>query len=274
MFSILFNFYIYLIQIKNRPFYIQLKNMSSNNEQREDRVWLYFDSNQRTAGTNENYTVTLTNPIPRVRRIRVTDVQIPFTFYTINANNNQLDFNDNTTTLQSAIIAPGNYTADELRLEMQTQMNLLFAGFTITYDSKTLKYNWANAANFEMLVSGTLDPFVGILVDSGVTTDFTGQGAIDIGGSNYLFIKSNKLVRPKIYKPVDNIVTDNILYKVPIATGPGTIISDKNVENGFALKYGANQILDTIDFTLEDPDGNIVDLNGVNWSMTIIAETN
>lgn len=248
--------------------------MSLTNETREDRIWLYFDSNQRTAGTNEDYTVTLTNSINRVRRIRITDVQIPFTFYAINANNNQLDFNDNTATLQSAIIPPGNYTADELVLEIQTEMNALFAGFTVSYDSKTLKYTWVNASNFEMLISGTMAPFLGILADSGVTNNFVGQGAIDIGGPNYLFIKSNKLVRPKIYKPIDNVVNDNILYKVPLATGPGTVVSDKNIETSFALKYGANQIIDTIDFKLEDPDGNTVDLNGVNWSMTLIAETN
>jgi hypothetical protein len=248
--------------------------MSRSIEEREDRVWMYFDSNQRTTGTNEDYSVTLTNAVTRVRRIRITDVQIPFTFYAINANNNQLDFNDNGATLQSAIIPPGNYTADELVLEIQTQMNALFAGFTVSYDSKTLKFTWANGSNFEMLVSGTLDPFVGILLDSGVTNNFEGQGAIDIGGPNYLFIKSDKLVRPKIYKPVDNIIVDNIVYKVPLATGPGTIISDKNIETQFALKYGALQSLDTIDFKLEDPDGNTVDLNGVNWSLTLVAELN
>lgn len=248
--------------------------MARPSEEREDRIWVYFDSNQRTAGANTNFTVTLTNPISRVKRVRITDIQIPFTFYTINNNNNQLNFNNNVAALQTAVMTPGIYTADELAIEMQSKMNLLFAGFTVAYNAKTLKYNWANGSNFEILISGTLDPFVGILSNSGVTTNFTAQGAVDIGGPNYLFIKSDKLIRPKIYKPIDNIINDNILYKIPISTGPGTVIMDKNIENSFGIKYGNNQTLDTIDFRLEDPDGNIVDLNGVNWSFTLIAETN
>jgi hypothetical protein len=248
--------------------------MSRTTTEREDRIWLYVDSNQRTTGTNTDFSITLNEPITRVRRVRVTDVQIPFTFYTINANNNQLDFNDAGATLQSAIITQGNYTAEELAVELTIEMNALYAGFTVTYDEKTLKFTWTNAGNFELLTSGTLDPFIGILADSGVTTSFVAQGAVDIGGPNYLFIKSNALVKFKIYKPLDNILRDNILYKVPLATGPGTVISDKNIENQFALKYGANQTLKDIDFQLEDPDGNIVDLNSVNWSMTIILETN
>ena len=244
--------------------------------EREDRQWVYVDSKDRdlTSTSNEDFTITLSKTATRVRRVRITDIQIPYSFYPINANNNVLEFNDAGATLQSAVITPGSYTANELATELQTVMSGLQAGFTVTYDAKTFKYNWANAANFEILTSGSMAPFVGVTTASGVTNNFTGQGAIDIGGPNYFFIKSSALVRPKIYKPYNNANEDTILYKMPIATGPGTVISDKNIENEFALKYGANQNFTTLDFQLEDPDGNTPDLNGVNWTFSLILETN
>jgi hypothetical protein len=244
--------------------------------EREDRQWVYIDSKDRDIGSvsNENFVITLNNVAERVRRVRITDIQIPYSFYPINVNNNVLDFNDTGLTLQSVTVTPGIYTADELATELQAQMNASMPGFTITYDSKTLKFTWANAATFEILISGSISKFIGIIADSGIVTTFVGQGAIDIGGPNYLFIKSDTLVRPKVYKPYNNAAQSNIIYKVPIATGPGTVISDKNIETSFALKYGSNQQILSIDLSLEDPDGNIPDLNNINWSCTLIFETN
>jgi hypothetical protein len=244
--------------------------------EREDRRWIYIDSKDRDVGSvsNENFVITLNDVVERVRRVRITDIQIPYSFYPININNNVLDFNDNGLTLQSVTVTPGIYTADELATELQDKMNAAMSGFAITYDEKTLKLSWVNAATFEILASGSISRFIGIIADSGIVTTFVGQGSIDIGGPNYLFIKSNTLVRPKIYKPYNNAVQSNILYKVPIATGPGTVIADKNIETFFALKYGTNQQITSIDLSLEDPDGNIPDLNSINWSCTIIFETN
>jgi hypothetical protein len=254
----------------------------------EDQIWVYVDSNQRTSGTNENFSITLTTPISRVRRVRITDIQIPRTYYTIGANNNQLNFNitDAVNPLiifpYSVFIDPGNYTSTELATEIGSKMNTAVNyGFIITYNAKTLKYNWSTTPpfplpppTFTILASGTISHFIGITADNtGFTID--SQGAIDIGGPNYFFIKSDQLLRPKIYKPVDNIITDNILYKVPIAAGEsGSIITDKNIETDFALKYGIHQTFETIDFKLEDPDGNTVDLNQTNWSFTLVLELN
>jgi hypothetical protein len=243
----------------------------------EDRIWVYVDSNQRTSGTNENFSITLNNPISRVRRVRITDVQIPRTFYTITTNNNQLNFNTGVPAVHSVFMDPGNYSPGELATEMETKMNAAYAGYTVVYNPNTLKYNWSTVAmaSFKILASGTISPFIGITADTLDQFTNDSQGAIDIGGPNYFFIKSDQLVRPKIYKPVDNIITDNILYKVPIPTGDsGSVITDKNIETDFALKYGIHQTFETIDFKLEDPDGNTVDLNQVNWSFTLVLELN
>lgn len=239
-----------------------------------ERVAVHIDSADRTSGSNENFEIKLSNEVTRVKSVEVVSVEIPFTFYTLNSSNNVFKFTDNTPTTYTVTLSPGNYDGATFASALQTAMNLLMAGFTVTYGYTTFKLTWANASQFNILISGsTMASTIGVTSASGLTTSFTSQGTINLSGPNYILIKSDKLVKPKRTPPYLHSAQANVLYKVVVSTGPGSTLIEKNsYSNPNPIMYGTRQRIQVIDLQLIDPNGNVLDLNGQRWSMTILLD--
>ena len=59
----------------------------------------------------------------------------------------------------------------------------------------------------------------------------------------------------------------NILCSIPVETAPFTMIGYKNM-NGYKANLN-NNVFNSITLKLTDQAGNLLNLNGINWSMTI-----
>jgi hypothetical protein len=233
-----------------------------------ERVVLYIDSKYRATGVAENFTITLNNPITKVQQCEIVTAEVPYTFYTVNATNNTMKFTVGATTY-TAIVAPGNYGITSFVTALQAAMNAQFAGFTITYTKETYKLTFTNASAFSLdFTANTMVRLIGLTATTPPTTTVQPQGIINISGPKSLLIKSIRLTRPKITRPFLNTAQDDVLYKVPIADGPGTILVEKNGYTNL-LRYGVRQTIDQLDFQLVDENNVQVDLNGQDWSCTI-----
>lgn len=238
-------------------------------EDKIDRVSVYIDSKNRASGTNENFVVTLSEPVERVKNIDVVSIEIPFTFYVVNSSTNTLAFTVGATPY-TITVTPGNYDVITFTQLLQQLMVAAVAGFSVSYSSSSYKLTFSNASSFELKYStSTIAPIIGLTADSGAGTSFTCQATINLSGPNYVFVKSTVLVQPKVRKPFAESKEDTILYKSQIPTGPGSTLLEKNLFP-VPIRYGTRQRIQTFDLSLTDPDGTVLDLNGQRWSMTLV----
>lgn len=243
--------------------------MSLSTSAATERVPLYINSAQRSTGTNENFTITLANPVARVIKCEVVSAEVTYSFYTINSTNNQLVFSVGGTPY-TATVTPGNYNITDFMTALTAAMNAQFAGFTMVYNRNIYKLTISNASAFQLVFAGsTLATSIGLSANTAIATAVTPQNIINISGPKSLLIRSNRLTRPKIIRPFLNQNQQNILYKIPITGGPGDILVEKNVYSS-PITYGIRQTVSDIDLQLVDENDQTIDLNGQTWSCTIV----
>lgn len=238
---------------------------------------LFLDSKNRTSGTIENFSIVLNQPINKIVQVEIISAEIPFTFYIVNATNNTLCWSDNLLNTYSANLSIGNWTVTDFVTMMQSNMNAVMPGFTITYNKQTFKLTIANPTAFTLDMSNisgttTCANLIGMTGSTAFSTNLTLPNMINLGGPKYLLIKSLALTDPKVTKPFHNVANSSILYKVPIRGMPGDIITEKNMYVNL-LTYGIRQTFQTLDFQLTDDQDQIVDLNGLDWSITLSLVT-
>ena len=239
--------------------------MSQNTE----RVVLYIDSSRRLSGTSENFTIQLQNKIDKIQQAEVFSAEVPYTFYGITSTTNQITWVDGSETQYTASISPGNYPITTFINTLQSSMNAVMPGFTIAYIKETYKLRFQNSTTFRIASVGTtMAKKIGLTGPTTASTSVVMPGVVNLSGPRYLLIKSQRLTRPKITRPFSNSAQDDILYKIPISGGPGDIMIEKNIYTNL-LKYGVRQTIDILDFQLTDEDHNQIDLNGLDWSLSV-----
>lgn len=241
---------------------------------RKDTLSIYVDSSKITSGTKTDFKVSLVTPYRRVRAIEVTGCEVPFAWYVFNSAHNTIKFLDNASTLHTATVPVGNYTGNTVITAIQTALNNSgVTGFVVSFDSVNLRLRITNTAAFNLqYASTTASKLIGLTADSGLVTDFTCQGVVNLSWPAYILITSTALMQLKVSKPVLGTTQSNILYRLAINGSPGDVIIDKNLYPRPIL-FQQNFTIDTFDIQLTDPDGNILDLNGADWSFTLAVDT-
>jgi hypothetical protein len=240
--------------------------------------------------TPTNFTWSFNKEAVRITEVLIQSIQFPFTFYTINSNNNVLRVNCGTT--KSINIPEGNYTVTSIIATLNLALNNLtdpvtgfnyngFPGetFSVSFKSSTLKLSITNvnpfiiySSNFDIL--STLAYYLGFHEDSVLGLSTTADSVINLAGPSYIQIKSNYLTQPTQHKPLykDNSYS-NSLFILPINASSGAFIStDIQIPIRYTFK---KDILpnDIIDISVVDDHGNLLDLNGADWSMYMIFIT-
>ena len=105
---------------------------------------IVIDSNDRDKFTHCNpskYVYKLNHHIRDVISIELAFACIPYTGYIINENNNRLFFQETSGITLIATVPPGNYTPEQLAIELEIVMNLEGESiYTVTYNVNTEKY--------------------------------------------------------------------------------------------------------------------------------------
>ncbi len=226
----------------------------------------------KTTTTTTNFTYTLDRKIDRVKIIRLASVQIPFTYYAVNATNNIAEV-----TAGTGAVAPGNYTAGTFATALKTTLDAIGGGpYTVTYSNSTHKLTIAAAGAFAVLTSAAnnIAPILGFTVDSAVATSNVGDSVLCLHGPNYLLLRSNLLTQYASSPSATASSEDgkNILCAIPTKGNPTDIIIHEPIDAQFELNLKQTYQND-IDFILEDDKGNVLDLNKKPWSAQFIFQT-
>lgn len=206
----------------------------------------------------------------------VMNAQFPVSFYTINALNNIFYLQTNVNVGNTFTIPVGNYNANTL---ITTINNLVTAGlFLLKFSFNSLTGKITITANSGSGISSitfgsyTLSTFWKIVGLS--TTSITGSSLItfpyplNLLGVKKLIIKSQLLGVSSFDSGTNQSI---ILSTIPNNNAPFTMISYENRSNLNKALVRVRKI-DSIDIIIEDEDGNKIDFNNVNWTITLVLE--
>lgn len=242
---------------------------------RQEFTKVIIDSAKRniTSISSTNMTINLNRAVDRVKKIQLVSMQVPFTYYAINSTNNKIKLD---IFGASVAVVPGNYNSTTFPVALKTALDTGGAGapFTVTYSSLTHKLTISSAAAFVVQTTGVADNIASILgftVDNVASTSVTADGILNIHGSNFLVLKSNVLTQYASNPCATDAKTDGrtILHTVSTTGNPSDIIIDMPIFSIIELNT-KRTFQNNIDFILEDSNGNVLDLNGGEWSATFL----
>lgn len=233
-----------------------------------------------TTETSSNFTFSFGRSISRITEIIIESVQIPFSFYAINSNNNVLTFNNGAIHIT---ITPGNYAPNSLTTEIKKNMDLAFSDTTtiVTFSFGTAKLTIARGTSFKVDAKidqplSTASALLGFNISSTTATSVKGDSVINISGPNYISIVSNVLTNPINHTVLfANNTYTNVLTTIPVNVSPFDIITlYYKITNPIRLGYKFGMTASTvIDISIIDDDGNVLNMNGADISMQVVFIT-
>jgi len=206
--------------------------------------------------------------LPRNAKIHlsVQSASIPYSFYNVDYFNNKLVYSVNGGVDILIEIPQGNYSATSLKNYLASVMT----GFTITYSNLNNTFTFTHStSNFQFKTSSTCMEILGF--DENELYNSTSQVLTSINSINLftirnIYITSNNLSLNNINNSTPNLC--NILASIPLTSGANSVITYANMNN---VKSAVNNVKNFTIFqvALTDQDGDILDLNGCHWSMTL-----
>lgn len=196
--------------------------------------------------------------------LSVQNTSIPYSFYNINSTNNTLIYLLSPSVYNTIIIPQGNYNINNL---ISTLISLM-TGFTITYNNITNKITIIySLGDFTLLLNSSILSILGFSTTSIIRSlngTRTSDNSINMHPITSINVVSN-LITYNINKSFLN--NNSILCRIPINTPPFSIIEYNN-NNNFRINLFINTF-NSIKIKLLDDNGNILDLNGLNFSITL-----
>ena len=229
-------------------------------------------ADEKLNGKENRVVFNIRNPIipePNNRILLcVTDLEIPYSFFTFRSVNNTLrlvqggvnvDFtlpvgNYNITTFQDALNIAGG--------------SLAVAGITASYDATNNKLSFISASStLVMDTSVTTMLFeMGYNVSQGsdaAAATITGENMVNLSGLPNLYLRSQSI---GVENYDSNNAVSGTLCKIPVNVLPLEYIFYRPVENLY-VRISDRQLV-SMDLSIEDEEGNLVELNGGGWSAT------
>ena len=206
--------------------------------------------------------------LPRRAKIylSVQSASIPYSFYNVDYFNSKLVYNVNGGSDITVDIPQGNYSTTSLKNYLATIMT----GFTITYLSLNNTFTFTHSTNdFQFKSSSTCMEILGFnenQIYSSALRALTSINSINLFTIRNIYITSNNLSLNNINNSTPNLC--NILASIPLTSGANSVITYSNTNN---IKTAVNDIksFTLLQLALTDQDGDILDLNGCHWSMTL-----
>jgi hypothetical protein len=207
-------------------------------------------------------TAILGNRHRAVRSASLKDAQIPVGFYNVRAPYNTMNVNSITYTLP-----PGNYNMTSLVDTLNGVVTNAVGVFNTTSTTNQVRFV-SNSGTATMNVAPlTLGYFLGFT---------NGQVGASITGTNSYIINFDTYV--SIW--IQNIGTSSldgqqITYKVPIIGGSGSITQYSQGQNWDqkVLVTDRSNRMDRLQIVVLDRFGNILNNNGLDWSLTLEIES-
>jgi len=196
--------------------------------------------------------------------LSVVSCLIPYSFYNINNRNNVLQYSFDGITINTLSIPIGNYNVNSLLSFLKSNL----VAFTITYNNITNKFTFTHPTNnFMFMSSSTCLQILGFNNNETISSfifSLTSVNCVNVYTIRTVQVNSN-LITYNINKVQKNNFC--ILCSVPITCTPFSLIEYINRTN-FKTNLFLNRI-SNIKIKLTDDNGNLIDLNGCHYSLTL-----
>lgn len=244
-----------------------------------DRTAVYISSKDRTSGGTSNFTMNMMPWIDNARLWRMRSISVPFSWYVFRSGNNVFSVDTALGGTTSVTIAPGNYTTSALKTHLEALLNGATVGvWTVTFNAITGKMTVSVVGgggqqvgmNTPSLVAGTANEALGFTQQVALGASITGNNVYNLSGELDLYVRSQSLrdresLESQSGQEYELSYTD-IIFRVPVDVNSGSIIVNKKPSRW--MDYPNNKIT-KLDFRLTFKDGEIVNLNGLEYSMEL-----
>ena len=250
-----------------------------NNNHKVDRRLINLYSKNATSIDNYPLMSRVTYAFPTVLKeepdilwveIGVLNAQIPVSFYVVNIYNNVLKYKIGSGATETITIAEGNYTSSTLITAMKTAFSANGeTNINITISKITGKLTFTNTVNnFTFLSSGsTMLDILGFIS----TQDYTSSSLtlnppypLNLLGIQRIKVNSNALASNSINSYTKSF--SNTIASIPVNASSFGLIDYENYTSFCLLRA---KVVSTIDIELKDELDNLIDFNGIDWTMTI-----
>jgi len=192
------------------------------------------------------------------------NASIPYSFYSITANDNTFSWGLVAGAVNTYYIEPGNYNITQLIDVLKLAMGV---DYTITYSSITSKLLITHASSNFIIYAGTFNHIIGFSESTNTTSV-----ANILYGRDCVNLNQIRAINVEVNFPTYNInvaqaYNQNIMATIPVYVAPFSIITYQN-PNNFRTNLYVNK-LDQIQIRLLDNQSRLIDLNGINYQMTL-----
>jgi hypothetical protein len=246
---------------------------------------IYINSKDATTGTGTNFKYRLPQGINDSHSFFVKNVCIPFSsLVTVYPPISGGTVNFIVTTPAGTYVAsmmPGNYSAYQAGVNLQSALNIATGdptNFTVTYNAYNYTYTITNnLAQIFTIQWNTVNQVTGqeVYYTYGFNnvelmgaTSYTSPNASTSSGTSYnYYVRSSALTVDGCYSYYQT-KKDNIICQVPLNTGPGGLILYEDINPTWLSLRASN--LSQIDIQLVDEYNNLVNLQGLDWTITLV----
>ena len=245
-----------------------------------DNSYLLFirsnENTQLTENFNTNMRVDLNAQIAKQNQnqdihLQLSSCEIPNSFYNIstNLNNYRLFVNG----ASSLILESQHFDIYELIDAINNDVNF---NFTATFNEQKNKITLTTTSgtqtiNFSSDESEKLARVLGFnSTDKVVTSSITSDFCVNLNTIHSIFVHTNLSIGNVLSTTTKNYT--NILQKIPVNTSYGDVINyNPYLSSQFSTVLNINEI-NSIELTLRDQNGILLDLNNVNYEISLLFE--
>lgn len=199
----------------------------------------------------------------------VGNAEIPVSFYNVDTRNNIFNYVVNATNF-SITVPPGNYQYNSLVTQMLSQFTLNGHTFLMSLNrsSNILTMTLTAGGTWNTLSSSSISSVLGFASNTAyaiTANTITFPFLFDLLGIKKLKIYSTNIS----VDSVDSVgnATNNLLCTISVNQPGFNMIIYSNIDGLYS--HIRNKYISTIDITITDENGNLVNFNSVGWTMTL-----
>lgn len=235
-----------------------------------ESLQIYLNSRYATETINNNtancvyYLPVIEIPDGHHIYLSLQSASIPYSFYSISANDNTFIWGLVSGATNTYYVEPGNYTITQLIDVIQTAMG---SNYTITFSAITSKLLITHTTSNFIIYASTINHILGFS-----KTSNTYSTANLLYGRDCVNLNQIRAINVEVNFPTYNVnvaqpYNQNILATIPVYVAPFSIITYTN-NNNFRTNLYVNK-LDQIQIRLLDNEGRLIDMNGIQYQMTM-----
>ena len=241
--------------------------------------YLFIRSCDRTIGSSSAFTVKLPSTYHNVAGLSLVSAEVPFSFYNVSSvycAGVQFGYAG---AWYNMLIPPGQYTMTNFRALMLAALQAHFpaASFTsVDYNEITAKlsitYTGGGAFSASTTSTGRLGQLMGC--------DPTGAATAAVNGTLTFPAVAGLFPYSSILMCVDNLPANvlstsslHAFARIQVNASPGGMImvcNGTNVVNSVTYKAPIASV-DSLQISLKNNDGTLIDLNGLDWTCTLLV---